>query len=141
MMATRLGSLALAFVITGCSDPLSSADPVIQSGYAALDGAYATDVKPSDATFTQCQYALVGARHIARCGISFGGPKLAQLGYWEIERRGDGFTLYAMNGKALAALDKIAHPGSTSNTAHPGAFVSGQGRVPLDVSKAAAAFK
>lgn len=127
--------------LTACSDPSGIGDPVIQSGYAALDGAYATDVKPGDAKFTQCEYALVGSRHIARCGVSFGGPQLAQLGYWEIERNGDSFVLYAMNGRALAALDRITRPGSTSTTAYPSAFASGQGRVPLDVSKAAAAFK
>lgn len=137
----RLAPIALVVAIAGCSDPSGITDPIIQSAYAALDGAYATDVKPSDAKFTQCRYALLGTRHIARCGTSFGGTQLAQLGYWEIERQGDSFALYAMNGKALAALDKIARPGSTSSAAYPGAFKSGQGRSPLDMAKAGATFK
>lgn len=116
-------------------------DPVIRDAYAALDGAYATDVKPADATYTQCAYKLIQSRHVVRCGVSFGGTELVQLGYWELERQGNSFAAYAMNGKALSALERITRQGSTSITAYPRAFGSGAGRQPFDIAVTSEAFK
>lgn len=128
----------IALAIVACSDGIP---PQIQKGFDALDGAYATDVKPGDAAYTQCKYAHVGAHHVVRCGTSNGGAELANIGYWEIEPTGDAFALYAMNGKALAALARITRPGAISTKGYPGAFRSGSGRTPLDIPEAAKAFK
>lgn len=76
-----------------------------------------------------------------RCGISYGSTQLAQVGYWEVEQQGEAFIAYAMNGKALAALDRINRPGSHSTTTYPGAFKSGAGRSTLDIEKTSEAFK
>ncbi len=129
---------ALLFMTSACSD---LSDPAIKPGYNALDEAYVMDVKPVDASFTNCRYGLVDSRHVVRCGISYGSTQLAQIGYWEVEPQGAAFVAYAMNGKALAALDRITRPGSHSATAYPGAFKSGVGRAPLDIAKVNDAFK
>ena len=130
-------ALALAFgVLAGCSQQ----DSAISAGFGALDGAYASDVKPADAKFSVCKRVEVNARHIARCGISFGGDQLALLGYWEIEKHGDSFSVYAMNGKALSALEKITSPDALSIKAYPGVFKNGQGRTPLDMEEVRQAF-
>lgn len=115
--------------------------PLASQALDVLDGAYASDVTPADAKFTQCAYKLASERHIVRCGLSFGGAELAQIGYWEIVGNDASFSVYAMNGKALAALDRITRPGAISSTAYPGAFKSGAGRTPLDMAKVSAAFK
>ena len=131
--------LVVALVlIAACSD---ISDPATRPGYNALDEAYVMDVKPADASFTNCRYGLVDSRHVVRCGISYGGTQLAQVGYWEIELNGAGFTAYAMNGKALAALDRINRPGSYSSKTYPGAFKSGVGRSPLEIEKIREAIK
>lgn len=131
-MVVRIALAALVFMAAGCSD---ISDSSIRQGYEALDGAYVSDVKPANASFTECRYGLVDSRHVVRCGISFGGTQLAQVGYWEIERQGEAFIAYAMNGKALSALDRITRPGALSTTAYPGAFKSGSGRNPLDIPR------
>ncbi|UUE94849.1 hypothetical protein [Comamonas thiooxydans] len=123
---------ALVFVLTGCSPSL---DPAIRDAVNALDEAYVMDVKPADASFTNCSYAQVETRHVMRCGISYGSTQLANVGYWEIEQQGSAFSVYAMNGKALAALDKITLAGTHSSTNYPGKFKGGQGRSPLDMAK------
>lgn len=104
-------------------------------GLQALDEAYVMDVKPVDAKFTNCSYGLVDSRHIVRCGISYGSTQLAHVGYWEVEPKDGGFIAHAMNGKALAALDRITRAGSHSSTNYPGAFKSGAGRSPLDIAQ------
>lgn len=129
MTFARVAFIALVLFASGCSD----APPA--PGYSALDEAYVMDVKPADASFTNCRYGLVDSRHVVRCGISYGGTQLAQVGYWEIELNGAGFTAYAMNGKALTALDRISRAGSHSSASYPGAFKSGAGRAPLDIAK------
>jgi hypothetical protein len=114
----------LIFGVAKCSTGAS--DPVVKKGVEALELAYVTNVKSDDASFTKCEYRLVGDRHIARCGISFGSTELAQLGYWEIEKNGENAIMYAMNGKALRALEKIGESGE---------FKSGAGlRASLDIS-------
>lgn len=139
-MAGSLGRLAsgwitaagLLFMAAACSD-ISA--PATNPGFEALDEAYVMDVKPADASFTNCRYGLVDSRHVVRCGISYGSTQLAQVGYWEVEPQGAAFVAYAMNGKALTALDQITRPGSHSTTAHPGAFKSGAGRTPLNIPR------
>lgn len=116
-------------------------DKVIRNAFDSLDGAYASDVKPHDAVYTQCTYAQIEKRHVARCGISYGGNQLTHIGYWEIERQGDSYLIYAMNGKALSALDKINHPGSLSSVAEPGVFKNGQGRTPFDIQQISRIFE
>lgn len=133
MTALRFAPLALALAVFGCSESIS--DPTVRQGFAALDEAYVMDVKPADAKFTNCAYGLVDSRHVVRCGISYGGTQLAQIGYWEIEPNDARFTVYAMNGKALAALERVTRPGAHSTTNFPGAFKSGAGRSPFDISK------
>ena len=137
--------LAICAFLACAGTPLyclsASSDPVISEAVGTLGSAYASDAKPADAKFTQCSYAQVNARHVARCGISYGGNELAQRGYWEIERSGSAYVLYAMNGKALSALDKITAPGSLTSKAYPGVFKSGQGRAPLDAAKIDQAIK
>lgn len=131
-------ALALALgLLSGCSQQSGA----ISEGFSALDGAYASDVKPADAKFTDCKRIEVKARQIVRCGISYGGDQLAQVGYWEIEGQGDSFMVYAMNGKALTALEKMNHPDALSIRAFPGAFKGGQGRTPLDIEAVSQAFK
>ena len=126
----------LATVLAGCSEATPPAPPSpIATAQGVLTGAYASDVKPADASNTQCKFADVDGRHVARCGISYGGAETAQNGYWEITAQGDKYALYAMNGKALSALDKINAPGSLTSKAYPGVFHGGQGREPLDTAK------
>lgn len=139
MMNTGIAAaLALALsLLSGCSQQSGA----ISGGFGALDAAYASDVKPADAKFSECKRVEVKARQIVRCGISYGGDQLAQVGYWEIEGQGDSFTVYAMNGKALTALEKINHPDALSIRAFPGAFKSGQGRTVLDMDAVSQAFK
>lgn len=132
MSLARLATAAAVFLVAGCSDGL---DPAIEPGYRALEEAYVMDVKPADAVYTNCGYGLVDARHVARCGVSFGDTHLAHVGLWELEPQGAKFAAYAMNGKALAALDRITRSSSYSSTTYPGAFKSGAGRKPLDVEK------
>lgn len=132
MKLVRVATAALTLWAAGCSE---ISDQAAAQGFAAIDGAYASDVKPVDASYSQCKYGLVSSRHVVRCGISFGGSELAQVGYWEIETQGDAFVIFAMNGKALTALDRITRPGTLSSTAYPGAFQSGRGRLPLDIVK------
>lgn len=132
MKFVRVATAALALWAAGCSE---IPDQAAAQGFAAIDGAYASDVKPAGASYTQCRYGFVSSRHVVRCGISFGGTELAQVGYWEIETQGDAFVVFAMNGKALSALDRITRPGSLSSAAYPGAFQSGRGRAPLDIAK------
>mgnify|MGYP006193434751 CR=1 FL=1 len=91
-------------LVVGCSGP---SDPVLQKGLEALEIAYIVKVKPQDASFTRCEYRLVDNRHVVKCGISFGSPELAQVGYWEIDGSSGSAVAYAMNGKALSALEKI----------------------------------
>ncbi|WP_146114981.1 hypothetical protein [Malikia spinosa] len=71
-------------------------------------------------------YSLVDSRHVVRCGISFGSPELAQKGYWEIESNNGIPIIYAMNGKALSALDKMGYSEI---------FKAGNGRSPLNITK------
>ena len=129
MIFDRAALVAFALFATGCSETLT------RPGFDALDEAYVIDVKPADASFTNCRYGLVDSRHVVRCGISYGGTQLAQVGYWEIVTNDAGFTAYAMNGKALATLDRITRTGSHSSTNYPGAFQPGSGRAPLDIAK------
>jgi len=98
--------LALSIIgfVVGCSGP---SNPVVEKGFEALDVAYVMKVKPQNASFTKCKYRLVDNRHLVRCGISFGSPELAQIGYWEIDDSTGTAVAYAMNGKALSALEKI----------------------------------
>jgi hypothetical protein len=138
-MKKILPALLLLGLFSGCSDSIP--DPAVRQGFGALDGAYASDVKPADASHSSCTYALVDSRHVARCGIAYGGTALAQVGYWEIEPQGNSFTIYAMNGKALSALGRMTRPGALSSTAYPGVFKSGAGRAPLDIAKVSASIK
>lgn len=139
-MIQRQAAIAVTILLTvsACSD---IAEPAINSGYNALDEAYVMDVKPADASFTKCRYGFIESRHVVRCGISYGSTQLAGVGYWELEPQGASFVAYAMNGKALSALDRINRPGSHSITAYSGAFKSGAGRAPLDTQKIEEAFK
>ena len=133
---TRRGLFATPaslLLIAGCAESIS--DPIVRQGFSALDEAYVLDVKPADAKFTNCAYGMVDSRHVVRCGISYGSTQLAQVGYWEIEPNNVRFTVYAMNGKALSALERITRPGTHSTTNFPGAFKSGAGRSPLNISK------
>ncbi len=137
-MIARLIGVAVLFVASGCS---GISHPIAKQGLEALNAAYVIDVKPAGAKFTRCDYGLIDSRHVVRCGISYGSTQLAQVGYWEVEQQGEAFIAYAMNGKALAALDRINRPGSHSTTTYPSAFKSGAGRSPLDIEKATEAFQ
>lgn len=115
--------------IVGCSGP---SDPVVKQGLDALELAYIMKVKPNDASFTKCEYRLLDNRHVVRCGISFGSTQLAQVGYWEIVNDSGKAIVYAMNGKALSALEKAGESDD---------FKSGAGlRQSLDIQSAEVAF-
>ena len=58
------------------------------------------------------------SRHVAICGISYGAESLAQVGVWEVVQTDGHFTVYAMKGKALQALDKMTRTGSLTATAY-----------------------
>lgn len=118
----------LAISAAGCSEP---SDPIVKEGFEALDTAYVIKVKPQDASFTKCAYKALESQHVVRCGISFGSTELAQKGFWEIETSSGKFVAYAMNGKALSALEKI---GASDQ------FKSGAGRAPLNIQNAEATF-
>lgn len=113
----------LVLAVTACSQ---INDPTIKQGFEALELAYITKVKPENASYTKCVYSLVDSRHVVRCGISFGSPELAQKGYWEIESHNGDPIIYAMNGKALAALDRMEYSEI---------FKAGNGRSPLNITK------
>ncbi len=117
-----------AISAAGCSGP---SDPLVKQAYDALDAAYVLKVKPQDASFTKCVYKAIEGRHIVRCGISFGSTELIRKGFWEVETESGQFVVYAMNGKALTALEKI---GISEQ------FKSGVGRTPLDIQNASLAF-
>jgi len=104
---------------------------MVKEGFEALDTAYVLKVKPQDASFTKCAYKKLEDRHVVRCGISFGGIELAQKGFWEIEISGGKFVAYAMNGKALSALEKIGVSDQ---------FKSGSGRISLNIQNAESTF-
>lgn len=116
---------------------------LIKEAVSALDEAYVMDVKPADAKYTNCKHGQLESRQIVRCGIGFslGSTDLAQIGYWEVDVQGDTYTIYAMNGKALSALERINRGGSYSSSTYPGAFKTGQGRTPLDMKQAAKAIQ
>lgn len=118
----------LAIFAAGCSGP---SDPIVKEGFEALDTVYVLKVKPQDASFTKCAYKALESRHLVRCGISFGSTELAQKGFWEIETSSGKFVAYAMNGKALSALEKI---GASDQ------FKSGAGRTSLNIQNAEATF-
>lgn len=128
----------IALLVCACSD--SGSNP-IDEGFGVLTGAYASDVKPADAKYTLCKYAQLDGRHVARCEVSYGGTETTQRGYWEVTAQSDSYTIYAMNGKALTALDKINATTSLTSKAYPGVFKSGHGRPPLDVAKVDQAIK
>ncbi|QMV73608.1 hypothetical protein HS961_12650 [Comamonas piscis] len=136
---------AFAFLAVASSGTHAAKDnaPSIKAAVSALDEAYVMDVKPADAKYTNCKQGQLESRHIVRCGIGFslGSTSLAQVGYWEVVMQGDSYTIYAMNGKALTALDRINRGGSYSSATYPGAFKSGQGRTPLDIQQAAKAIQ
>lgn len=133
-----LGAMLLASV-AACSDGM---DFTVKQGFKTLEQAYVTEVKPAqNAEFSRCTYAQFEGRHIAQCGVSFGATQLANVGYWEIEVSGQAYSIYAMNGKALAALEHINKKISLSEANAPAVFKSGAGRTPLDVAKVSAAFK
>lgn len=114
--------------LSGCSGP---ADSLAKKGLETLDAAYVLRVKPENAAFTRCEYQLYEGLHVVRCGISFGSTELAQKGFWEIDVSSGVPVLYAMNGKALAALEKI---GVSEE------FKSGVGRESLDIQGIEARF-
>lgn len=125
-------TLLLALSLGACS---SGSDPVVSKAFLALDAAYASDVKPQDASFTKCTAGEVKSRHVALCGISYGADELAQVGAWEIVQEDGKFAVYAMNGKALQALDKMTKQGSLTASAYPGVFSPGTSRPVLDVAE------
>jgi len=69
--------------------------------------AYINRVKDQRASFVRCSQREFESRFFYRCGISYGGTALANNGLWEAAADNGRLVLYAMNGKALAALDKI----------------------------------
>jgi hypothetical protein len=89
-------------------------------------------VKPENASHTKCAYRLVDTRHVIKCGISFGSTELSRIGLWEIDISSGKFIAYAMNGKALSALNKIGE--STE-------FKSGAGRAQLNIQNVEAIFE
>lgn len=114
--------LLLAGALQSCDD--MPADPAIDNAKDALELAYIQRVKPPEASFVKCVYRLIDNRDIVRCGISFGTTKTEKNGYWEMVSENGHVTGYAMNGKALRALDSI---GSSNE------FKSGAGvRTPLN---------
>lgn len=137
-MATKSSSVKRRLLLTsiagllfcGCS---AHADSVVTRGFSALANAYASDVKPSDAAFTQCTTGAVQSRHVAVCGISYGAETLAQVGVWEVVPANGQFAVYAMNGKALQALGKMTRAGSLTAVAYPGVFNAGNTRPVLDI--------
>jgi hypothetical protein len=71
-----------------------------------LELAYIQHVK-GNAASVRCAAAEYQGRYFVQCGLNFGGPELAQNGLWEAAERNGALALYAMNGKALRALEKI----------------------------------
>jgi len=117
--------LLLALTLQGCEGVPT--DPVIDNAKDALTAAYIQHIKSQDYTYVKCDYRLIDARNIVRCGISAGGSTMIKKAYWEIVKAEDGYiTTYAMNGKALSALDLIVNTGE---------YKSGAGvRQPLDIA-------
>lgn len=75
-----------------------------------MELAYIQYVKP-DGVPVSCNYREIEQRHFAVCGLNYGAAQLAQRGLWEIVAAGSDYTIYALNGKALSALDKIGEGG------------------------------
>ncbi len=138
MMRCLITISALPFVFTACSE---ATDVNIKHGFYVLDTGYSSDVQPPEAKYSHCDYTLLDSRHVARCGFSFGRHELEQVGYWELEKKGEKVAVYAMNGEAQAALAKLTAPGSLSVDAYPDAFHSGADRPPLDISRVDQALK
>lgn len=91
---------------------------IIQDGYGILKLGYFEKVKPEAAYFARCNYTKVERRHLALCGINYGGPGLAQRAHWEIINEKNIPTLLAMNDEAISALNKIVADNSYSKYAN-----------------------
>lgn len=119
----------LTLLAVACSGPT---DPSVKNGLDALEVAYILKVKPQDASYTKCVNKMIESRHVVRCGISFGSTELVQKGLWEIDASDGQFVVYAMNGKALSALEKISDADK---------FRSGVGRTPFNTLAVEKAFE
>jgi len=122
--------ITITVILFGCDSVPT--DPVIGKAAEELELAYITHVKPPDASFVECGYRQFEERHIVKCGVSFGSTKTAMNGFWEVVNNGGTATTYAMNGKALQALEHIGTSAS---------ITSGAGIRPfLDIGQAERAF-
>ena len=95
----------VVIVLAGCSGPT---DPVITKAFEIIEGAYVLELKPTDASYAKCKYIELESRHIAQCGFSFGGANLERVGFWELLNKDGQPEIYAMNGDALRALEKLS---------------------------------
>lgn len=101
---------------------------IISPSKDILEFAYIENVKSKDSLFIKCsEINKYEHRFFYECGESYGNSELANKGVWEAAASEDGqLVLYAMNGKALRALEKIGESKE---------FRSGQGRVSAESEK------
>ena len=107
-------------------------EKLVEPASDVLTLAYINRVKDQRASFVRCAQREFESRFFYRCGISYGGTALANNGLWEATADNGRLVLYAMNGKALAALDKI---GESSE------FQKGHSRPRIDTAHVYALFE
>jgi len=69
--------------------------------------AYIQRVKDDASSHVKCRDAKFANRLFFRCGIAYGSPETTKNGLWEAAEVDGGLVFYAMNGKALRALEAI----------------------------------
>lgn len=90
---------------------MEALEKLVEPANDILTLAYIERVKDQNASFVRCSQRKFENRFFYRCGISYGGTVLANNGLWEAAADNGKLVLYAMNGKALTALDKIGESG------------------------------
>ena len=100
----------------------SSLKKLVAPARDLLTAAYLAHVKDKGASHVSCREAEVDKRFYIRCGVAYGSPETGNNG---------SLVLYAMNGKALRALDHIGESA---------AFQRGNGRPPVDTVELAGRF-
>ena len=96
---------------------------IVDPARNTLELAYIQLVKDESASHISCREAEFSNRFFIRCGVAYGSPDTANNGVWEAAESNGQLVLYAMNGKALRALDKIGESAE---------FQKGHSRPPVD---------
>lgn len=105
---------------------------IVEPARDTVELAYIQHVKDPAASHVSCQEAKFEGRFFVRCGVAYGSPDAVDRGIWEASEVNGSLVLYAMNGDALRALEKIGQSD---------VFQSGAGhRPPVDTVALAAEF-